>query len=112
MHIAIKYKTPLVLWGEPQSEYTAYYDYKENEIESVDENRFNRITNLGITAEDMRGMVSKDSQFDQRDFLPYTYPSLRELKKLRYQSLCLRVFHSMEYQKAIRNNYERIGLER
>ena len=40
----------------------------------------------------MRGMVSKDSQFDQRDFLPYTYPSLRELKKLRYQSLCLGSF--------------------
>ena len=32
MHIAIKYKTPLVLWGEPSSEYTAYYDCTFNYI--------------------------------------------------------------------------------
>ena len=71
MHID-KIQDPTSFMGRTQ-EYTAYYDYKDNEIESVDENRFNRITNLGIT-EDMRGMVSKDSEFDQRDFLPYTYP--------------------------------------
>jgi N-acetyl sugar amidotransferase len=90
MHIALKYNTPLVLWGEPSSEYTAYYDYKDDEIEAVDETRFNRFVNLGITAEDMRGMVDPDSQeFDPRDFKPYTYPNLRDLKKLRYQSECL-----------------------
>src|SRR5690606_2909750 len=37
MHVAIKYQTPLIFWGEPSSEYTAYYDYAENEIEEVDE---------------------------------------------------------------------------
>ena len=92
MHIAIKYQTPLVLWGEPQSEYTAYYDYRDNEIEVVDETRFNRFINLGITAEDMRGMIRTDSKIDHRDFFPYTYPELRDLKKLRYQSLCLGSF--------------------
>jgi N-acetyl sugar amidotransferase len=92
MHIAIKYNTPLVLWGEPQSEYTAYYDYRDNEIEVVDETRFNKFTNLGITAEDMRGMIDNDQSIDPRDFAPYTYPNLRDLKKLRYQSVCLGSF--------------------
>jgi N-acetyl sugar amidotransferase len=92
MHIAIKYNTPLVLWGEPQSEYTAYYDYRDDEIEVVDETRFNRFINLGITAEDMRGMIDHDKSIDPRDFTPYTYPNLRELKKLRYQSVCLGSF--------------------
>ncbi|WP_443629988.1 N-acetyl sugar amidotransferase [Candidatus Njordibacter sp. Uisw_056] len=93
MHIAIKYNTPLVLWGEPSTEYTAYYDYRDDEIEVVDEARFNRITNLGITAEDMRGMIEDDlNHYDARDFTPYTYPSTRDLKKLRYQSLCLGSF--------------------
>jgi N-acetyl sugar amidotransferase len=92
MHIAIKYNTPLVLWGEPQSEYTAYYDYRDNEIEVVDETRFNRFINLGITAEDMIGMIDADRSIDPRDFAPYTYPKERDLKKLRYQSLCLGSF--------------------
>lgn len=92
MHIAIKYNTPLVLWGEPQSEYTAYYDYRDDEIEVVDETRFNKFTNLGITAEDMRGMIDNDQSIDPRDFAPYTYPNLRDLKKLRYQSVCLGSF--------------------
>lgn len=90
MQIALKYNTPLVLWGEPSSEYTAYYDYKDDEIEVVDETRFNRFINLGITAEDMKGMVDRGSlEFDPRDFKPYTYPDVRDLKKLRYRSECL-----------------------
>lgn len=89
MHLAIKFKTPLVLWGEPSSEYTAYYDYRDNVIEEVDEHRFNRSTNLGITADDMRGMISGDFDLDPRDLTPYTYPSMRELKQIRYRSVCL-----------------------
>jgi N-acetyl sugar amidotransferase len=89
MHVAIKYQVPLVFWGEPSSEYTAYYDYRENEIEKVDETRFNRFVNLGITAEDMKGMIERDFDLDPRDLAPYTYPSIRDLKKLHYQSVCL-----------------------
>lgn len=89
MQLAIKYKTPLLLWGEPSSEYTAYYDYRDDLIEEVDEHRFNRATNLGITAEDMHGMISTDFDLDPRDLAPYTYPSVRELKQLKYRSVCL-----------------------
>jgi len=92
MHLAIKYNTPLVLWGEPSSEYTAYYDYQDDEVEEVDETRFNRFVNLGITAEDMKGMIEDDIDLDYRDLAPYTYPSLRDLKKLRYRSVCLGSF--------------------
>ena len=93
MHIAIKYNTPLVLWGEPSSEYTAYFDYKDDDIETVDEKRFNRYVNLGITAEDMKGMIEQEpGEIDPRDFTPYTYPNLRDLKKLKYQSVCLGSF--------------------
>ena len=46
--------------GEPSSEYTAYYDYEDDKIETVDETRFNRFVNLGITAEDMKGMIEGD----------------------------------------------------
>lgn len=92
MHIAIKFKVPLVFWGEPSSEYTAYYDYRDGEIEAVDEVRFNRFTNLGISAEDMSGMIGAGNNLDPRDLAPYSYPPLRELKQLRYQSVCLGSF--------------------
>jgi len=99
MHVAIKYQIPLVFWGEPSSEYTAYYDYRENEIEKVDESRFNRFVNLGITAEDMKGMIQKDFDLDARDLAPYTYPPIRDLKKLRYQSVCLGSFISWDTKR-------------
>lgn len=92
MHVAIKFNVPLVIWGEPSSEYTAYYDYRDDEVETVDETRFNRFVNLGITAEDMKGMIEKDFELDPRDLMPYTYPPLRDLKRLRYQSVCLGSF--------------------
>ncbi len=100
MHIAIKYNTPLVMWGEPSTEYTAYYDYRDDDIETVDEVRFNRYINLGITAEDMKGMIESESVItDPRDFVPYTYPPLRDLKKLRYQSICLGSFIPWDTKK-------------
>ena len=55
MQIAVKFNIPLVIWGEPSAEYTSYYGYDEKE--EVDERRFNRFVNLGITADDMEGMV-------------------------------------------------------
>lgn len=51
MWVAINYNIPLIFWGEPSSEYTAYFDYTQPE--EVDEKRFNRYVNLGITADDM-----------------------------------------------------------
>lgn len=89
MHVAIKFNVPFIIWGEPSSEYTAYYDYRDNEVEQVDETRFNRFINLGITAEDMAGMIKSDFEFDPRDLAPYTYPPIRDLKKLKYRSVCL-----------------------
>ena len=92
MHVAIKHSTPLVIWGEPSSEYTAYYDYREDEIEEVDEVRFNKYINLGITADDMAGMIQDDFKFDPRDLNPFRYHPLRDLKKLKYRSVCLGSF--------------------
>ena len=92
MHVALKYNTPLIVWGEPSSEYTAYYNYRDDAIEEVDETRFNRFINLGITAEDMAGMIRSDFDFDPRDLAPYTYPPVRELRRLKYRSVCLGSF--------------------
>ena len=86
MQIAVKFEVPLVLWGEPSAEYTSYYGY--DETEEVDERRFNRFVNLGITSEDMTGMIDMHG-IDPRDLNPFRYPPLKDLRKLRVRSLCL-----------------------
>ncbi len=87
MHVALKERVPLIVWGEPSTEYTAYY--QPGEVEEVDETRFDRFINLGITAEDMAGMIRKDFDFDFRDLAPFTYPKTSELRKLGVRSVCL-----------------------
>jgi N-acetyl sugar amidotransferase len=83
MQIAVKFGVPLLIWGEPSAEYTSYYGYDEKE--EVDEKRFNRATNLGITADDMIGMID----VDDRDLEPFRYPALRDLRRLGVRSVCL-----------------------
>lgn len=85
MRVALRWRVPLVVWGEPSAEYTAYYSYEQPE--EVDEKRFNRFVNLGITAEDMAVRLGGD--LDARDLLPFAYPPLAELRKLQYRSVCL-----------------------
>lgn len=85
MWIAIEKKVPLIFWGEPSAEYTAYFSY--NQKEDVDEKRFNRFTNLGISADDM--FVRLGGNVDPRDLKPFSYPPLKELRALNYRSVCL-----------------------
>jgi len=85
MWIAIRHNIPLIIWGEPSAEYTSYYSY--DQPEEVDEKRFNRFVNLGISAEDM--FVRLNGTVDERDLKPFTYPPLKELRKIGYRSVCL-----------------------
>lgn len=84
MQIAVKFTIPLVVWGEPSAEYTSYYGYDEKE--EVDERRFNRFVNLGITADDMEGMIPG---LTARDLEPFRYPPLKDLRRVGVRSVCL-----------------------
>lgn len=84
MQIAVKFQVPLLIWGEPSAEYTSYYGY--DEVEEVDEKRFNRWVNLGITADDMVGMIEG---VEPRDLEPFRYPALKDLRRLGVRSVCL-----------------------
>ncbi len=107
MQIAVKYQVPFLLWGEPQSEYTAYYSYEDaqNDKEEVDERRFNRFVNLGINAEDMAGFLK--GEVTMRDLEPYRYPALPELRKLKVRSVCLGSYIPWDVKK----QYEIISKE-
>jgi N-acetyl sugar amidotransferase len=103
MWIAVEKNVPIVLWGEPSSEYTSYYDYSQ--VENVDEARFNRIINLGITAEDMEARL--DFVFEKRDFKPFTFPDAHILAKMNLLSIPLGSFIPWD----VRSQVERIKSE-
>jgi hypothetical protein len=78
---AIGKKISLIFYGEPSAEYSSYYTYKEKESLNVE--KFNYTANLGINAEDMYHMIKErypDSNIKFQDFMPYVFPSERELK--------------------------------
>jgi N-acetyl sugar amidotransferase len=105
MQIAIKFKVPLIFWGEPSAEYTSYYSY--DQPEEVDEKRFNRVVNLGITALDMAIRLGGD--LDERDFKPYTYPSLKDLRGLNYRSVCLGSYIPWDVKKQSKIIMDELG---
>jgi len=105
MQMAVKLNIPLVIWGEPSSEYTSYYGY--DEAEEVDERRFNRLVNLGINAEDMVGFL--DGTVTERDMKPFMYPKLRDLKAIKYRSICLGSFIPWDVKKQVKIIQEELG---
>lgn len=110
LRVALLYQVPLVFWGEPQAEITAYYDYMSDEIEYEDDKKFNMLRTLGITAEDMHGMISTvDDPVDARDLIPYTFPDIEDLRNLGYISIPLGSFIPWDYESNSRRIVEELG---
>ncbi len=108
MQMAIRYNIPLIIWGEPSAEYTSYYSYDENE--EVDERRFNMFTNLGITAEDMYGMLN-DPEVTWRDMAPFIYPPREALRKIECRSICLGSFIPWDVKQNVEVIKRELGWE-
>jgi N-acetyl sugar amidotransferase len=105
MWVAIRYQIPLIFWGEPSAEYTAFYSYEQPE--EVDEKRFNRGTNLGISAEDM--FIRLEGSIDKRHLKFFQYPPLKELRRLNYRSVCLGSYIFWDVRKQARIIREELG---
>jgi N-acetyl sugar amidotransferase len=110
LQVALKYNVPLILWGEPLAEMSAYYTYEDDVIEWENEEKFNMVRNLGISADDMWGMIHKpEDPIDKRDLYPYTYPKLADLKKMDYYSVCLGSFIPWDYKANTKEIIEKLG---
>lgn len=105
MQIAVKFNVPLVFWGEPSAEYTSYYGYDQEE--EVDEKRFNTWVNLGITAEDMSGMIN----VSLRDLECFRYPTLKQLRSIKCRSVCLGSYIPWDVKKQSQIIMDELGWE-
>ncbi len=108
MHMAVKFGVPLVIWGEPSSEYTSYYNY--DEVEEVDETRFNMFINLGITAQDMVGFLD-DKNITLRDLQFHKYPDKKDLQAIKCRSICLGSYQPWDVKKQVAIIKKEVGWE-
>lgn len=97
MQIALKYNTPLLIWGESLAEYASWYSY--DEFEEVDEKRFNRAMNLGITADDMYEFLG--GRVSKRDLYSFVYPPRKELMRIKCRSICLGNYIKWDTRKQV-----------
>ena len=82
INMAIEKNIPLIFYGEPSAEYSSFYNY--NEFEEMNVEKFNKVSNLGINAEDMFEMIKEkypNEKITIQDFKPYFFPTQRELNK-------------------------------
>lgn len=97
LHIAVEKEIPLVLWGESSTEYTNYF--KVEDFHTIDSETYNRIANLGISAEDMYYRLNEE--FELREFSPFTIPSLASLQAKRIATFPLGNYIRWDTQKQV-----------
>lgn len=110
MWVSLWQNIPLLIWGEPTAEYASFYTYEE--IEEVDERRFNAFVNLGINAEDMVGMLDdsvSDFPVTKRELKPYTYPPSDALKKNGTKSILLGTYIPWDVKKQVQVIKDELG---
>ena len=106
LQIAVKHKIPLVIYGESTTEYTSYYEYGNED--NVDEKMINRMgVNLGISAEDMAGMINVNI----RDLAPFIFPSQKEMLENNVKSVHLGNFIKWDTKKQSELIREKLGWE-
>ncbi|MEZ5751841.1 MAG: N-acetyl sugar amidotransferase [Paracoccaceae bacterium] len=103
MHMAVRFEIPLLFWGESTAEYHSWYTFEE--MEEVDEKRFNRLMNQGITADDMYEFLQ--GRVEMRDLWMFNYPKRKDLMRLKVRSICLGNYIKWD----TRANVELIGRE-
>jgi N-acetyl sugar amidotransferase len=103
MQIAVKFKIPLVIYGEGGGEYEGYFKF--GDLEQADEWKYNRRAILGIRAEDMAGFIG----VTLRDLEPYLYPAKEVLEKVGVKSFPLGKFIPWDVKKQVEINKKELG---
>ncbi|HAR62793.1 MAG TPA: N-acetyl sugar amidotransferase [Candidatus Margulisbacteria bacterium] len=105
INMAVKFEVPLILWGESIAEYASWYSYEEKE--EVDEKRFNRVMNLGITADDMSLFLN--GRVSMRDLWMLKYPAYSEIRRLKLRSICLGNYFKWDTKKQVEIIKQELG---
>ena len=112
IRIAIEKKISLIFYGEPSAEYASFYSYKDKEELNVE--KFNKVINLGINAEDMYQMIKDrfpESNLKLEDLKPYIFPNQRELKINNINALYLGNYIPWDVRNQVKIIKDELGWE-
>lgn len=107
LHVAVEKEIPLVLWGESSTEYTNYF--KVDDFHTIDTETYNRIANLGISAQDMYFRLKEE--FELREFSPFTIPSLALLNSKNIATFPLGNYIKWDTQAQVQIIQQELGWE-
>ena len=107
MHMAIKFNVPLIMWGESLNEYQSFFDHRLKE--KVDEVRFNRAMNQGMSADDMTAYLG--DAIDPRDLYYHRYPARDALETLGAESICLGDYVQWDTKRQVAMIKDELGWE-
>ncbi len=112
VNTAIMKGIPLLIYGEPSSEYGSFYDYDDFEVLDVD--YFNRVFNLGLNAEDMIGMINerhKDDKLNDDSLDELKFPSRKTLSRNKIHAAYLGNYLPWETKKFVKIIKEELDWE-
>lgn len=103
INVAIEKKIPLLIYGEPNSEYASFYS--SDEFEELNVDKFNRMINLGINAEDMIGMVNQrfpNDKISLKDLKYYVFPSRQIMNNNKIKACYLGNYLPWDVKKQVK----------
>lgn len=103
INVAIEKKIPLLIYGEPNSEYASFYS--SDEFEELNVDKFNRMINLGINAEDMIGMVNQrfpNDKISLKDLKYYVFPSRQTMNNNKIKACYLGNYLPWDVKKQVK----------
>lgn len=109
VQMALKFKIPLLLFGESLAEYQQF-GYTMDGYELWDEERYNRAMSMGLRPEDFWEFV-KDRGFDRRDLKPFEYPPRAEVEALGLRAICLGNYIQWDTKAQVRRIQGELGWE-
>lgn len=107
IQMALKYRVPLVIFGESLAEYQQF-GYTLDGYELWDEERYNRAMSLGIRPDDMWEFI-KDKGFDRRDLIPFEFPPRNEIEALGLKAICLGNYIPWDTKKQVERIKNELG---
>lgn len=108
IQMALKFKIPLILYGESLAEYQSW-GYDIDGFEEWNEERFNRAMSTGIRAEDLYQFL--DGRVEMRDLAPFVFPPREEIDALGVKAICLGNFIQWDTKAQVEIIKKELGWE-
>ena len=109
IQIAVKYKIPLMIWGEHGEAFLFGMHNLEDKVEFTKKRRQEHLMR-GFEPEDILD-DPKNTELTKKDLLPFFYPSNEEIESIGVRGIYLANYHSWDQQENTQMMIDKYGFE-